>query len=828
MDKLTQAEKDAVPDTVSYEEALKQSEAYFGGDEIAAKVYLDKYAIKIGNRVFEATPASMHWRIAREFARVEANKFKNPLGMLEIFDLLDKFKYIIPQGSPMFGIGNPFQTVSLSNCYVVSSPEDSYGGIFRTDEELAQISKRRGGTGGDISNLRPSGAPTKNAAVSSTGMVSFMHRYSNTIREVAQNGRRGALMLTASVHHPDIAKFVTVKNDEKSVTGANISVRLTDEFMNAVVKDTDVELRWPVDAKNPSIKTHTPARDLWKTIIHSAWLRAEPGLLFWDNIIEGSLADCYKDVGFGTVSTNPCSEIPLCPYDSCRLLVINPFSFVVNPFTKDAYFDYKKFSEVGQVAQRLMDDLIDLELENLDKILAKIIADPERDELKQVEYDLWTKIRDKCVRGRRTGTGMTSLGDTLAALGLSYGSDASIKVIEKITKTLKLAAVRSSMEMAKELGAFPEWSWKKEKDHPFLLQIAKEDPELYANLAKHGRRNIAWLTIAPTGSVSILTQTTSGIEPLFMLEPYTRRKKVNPNDKNARIDFTDPNGDTWQNFEVYHPRVKQWMEITGETDVKKSPWYKCCAEDIDWSARVRLQAAAQKHIDHAISSTVNLPENVTEDKVAEIYETAWKAGCKGITVYRKNCRTGVLIEKDAPKADAIVKTQAPKRPDSLRAEVHHPVIKGQNYYVVVGLYGIDPYEVFTGVNDDKKKELFIPKADKHGKVIKRGRKNYYFVSESGEEYLLTNGHADDSADALARMISTGLRHGSDINFIVHQLEKTNGDLMSFSKVLARTLKKYIQDGSVVSGEECPTCKNKHLKRQEGCATCLNCGWSKCS
>ena len=813
-----------------YNDAFEKCIAYFEGDELAAKVFLDKYALKDNSgNLLEETPKMMHRRIAKEFARIESKKFENPLSEDEIFALLDRFKYVVPQGSPMFGIGNNFQIISLSNCYVVESPEDSYGGIMRTDEMLAQISKRRGGVGVDISKLRPALAPVKNAARSSTGITSWMERYSNTIREVGQSGRRGALMLSINVAHKDVESFITVKNDDTKVTGANVSVLLSDEFLNAVEKDEDFRLRFPVDAPPSDSDKVVKARDLWKKIIHNAWLRAEPGLLFWDKVTKYNAVDCYADEGFETISTNPCSELPLCSWDSCRLMVLNLFSYVVNPFTKDAYFDYDLFTKHGEILQRLMDDMIDMELEKIQAIIEKVKKDPEDKHIKQRELDLWKTVYDKCQKGRRTGTGITALGDTLAALGVGYGNEESIAITGKIMRTLCLSSFRSSMQMAKDLGAFTVFNWEKEKNSEFLLMIKEHDPKLYNDIAKYGRRNIANLTIAPTGSVSIMTQTTSGIEPLFMLFPYTRRKKINPTDKNARTDFVDQNGDHWQEFEVYHPKVKMWMDTTGKKDLKESPWFGYCAEDIDWVAAVKLQAEAQKYVDHAISKTVNLPEDVTEEQVAKIYEAAWKFGCKGMTVYRKNCRTGVLVEKptkDDKKTQKIAKNDAPKRPSSIDAEVHFPIIKGEPYYVIVGLLEGDPYEVFAGLNHQNNEQI-IKKGNAKGKLLKKARGKYVYVADGETSCDLTNINNHENGDALCRMLSTALRHGADISFVVHQLEKTEGDLAGLSKILARTLKKYIQDGTKVHGEECPECKSTNIQRDDGCVVCRDCGWTKC-
>lgn len=855
--------------TYTYTEALKQSTEYFDGDDLAAKVFLDKYALKDNDgNILENTPEKMHWRLAREFARIEANKFKSPLTAGEIFSMIEKFKYIVPQGSPMFGIGNNYQIISLSNCYVVESPADSIGGILKSDQQMAQISKRRGGVGASLDKLRPSGAPTKNSSRASTGVPAFMQRFSHTIREIGQSGRRGALMETISIHHPDSVKideeqwksptkivlrgdkeknerdietdsrfynendpdFCSIKLNRSKVTGANISIKLTNEFLTAVKDGTMYEQRFPVDYKErgvkPMISKMVDARKVWKKIIHCAWQSAEPGLLFWDHITTHNAIDCYAKFGFGTESTNPCSELPLCIHDSCRLLLQNLYSYVDNPFTKNATFNYDKFYQHAKIAQRLMDDLVDMELEKIEQIISKIQADPESDEIKLEELNLWMSIKNKCLQGRRTGLGITATGDTLAALGIKYGTTESIDIVEKIHKTQKLASYESSCEMAQELGAFPIWDWNLEKNSEFLLQIKSENEELYNKIKKHGRRNIGNLTIAPAGTVSIMTQTTSGIEPIFSIEPYTRRKKINPNDVNSRTDFTDSNGDRWQEFQVLHPKLKVWMAATGETDWKKSPWYGSCAPDIDWKKRVKLQAAAQKHIDHAISSTINLPSDVSEERVAEIYETAWESKCKGMTVYRDGCRSGVLVKKDDTKP-SIVKTIAPKRPKKLDGRLHFFNFRGHKYFVAVGLMNNVPYEIFTGFNNSKKHD-FIPKECDHGVIVKNKRSDYIFIdSKTNEEYKLNNGHADDGADALTRLISCSLRHGADISFIIHQLEKTSGDLTSFSKCLARTLKCYIENGKEVSGEECPECKHK-LHRESGCIQCKNCGYSKCS
>jgi ribonucleoside-diphosphate reductase alpha chain len=830
----------------SYEEAMDSSIEYFDGDELAAKVFIDKYAMRNNDLdLVEKTPRDMHIRIAQEFARIEKKKFKSPLSFEEIFSYLDKFKYIVPQGSPMYGIGNEFQTISTSNCFVIESPVDSYGGILKTDEELVQISKRRGGVGLDISGLRPSGTITHNAAHTTTGVPSFMERYSNSIREVGQNGRRGALMITISVHHPDIESFVNIKNDLTKITGANISVRVSDEFLNAVKNGEDYEIRFPVDSDSPSISNMIPAQHVWDKIIKNAHAMAEPGILFWDNITKESPSDCYCEDGFETISTNPCGEIPLSAGDSCRLLLLNLFSYVDHPFTYKAKFDFDKFYNHAKIAQRLMDDLIDIEIECVNKIIKKIKDDPEPDDVKIRELNLWNTVKTAAIQGRRTGTGITALGDTLAALGMPYASRKGLNCAEKIYKILKLASYRSSVDMAKELGPFNVWDYTKEKNNPFLLRIKEEDPSLYKDMKKYGRRNISLLTTAPAGSVSILTQTSSGIEPQFMVRPYTRRKKGNPGDENFRTDFIDQNGDTWMEFEVYPPKVKMWIEESGDSNLENSPWSGSTASELEWKERVKLQAMVQKHIDHSISSTINLPEDVSLESVDEIYRTAWQSGCKGITIYRDNCRTGVLISDDSGSKGGsfIQKTQSPKRPKDLPCEVHHTKVRGTTYFVIVGLLNGEPYEVFAGVNhinghspeDEDSEEIVIPRPFKFGIVRKNSRGNYIAILSSKSNTELIIKHigqriSDDEA-ALTRLISTSLRHGAAINFVVHQLEKVTGDMTSFGKSIARALKKYIPDGTEVTGESCPTCETKDLcsiVRQEGCIMCKSCGWTKCS
>lgn len=1129
--------------TVSYDDALRDSLTYFGGDELAAKVFIDKYALRDEDgELIESTPDDMHDRIARELHRIESSKFREPVPLEVIRAKLDRFSRIVPQGSPMYGIGNRYQYISISNCFVIDSPLDAYSSILKADEELVQISKRRGGVGLDISNFRPAGTRTRNSARSSTGIVPFMQRYSNSIREVGQNSRRGALMITISVHHPEVIDFATVKSDLTKVTGANISIRLTDEFLDAVRDGREYEQRWPVDSASPAISRMVDARGVWMKIIEMAHATAEPGLLFWDTILRESPADCYES--YQSISTNPCmpswarvltpegvrcladvdagqliwskdgwvrivrkwstgvnpvyrygttagvfygteehrvvsrgekisacdaetidiiagpyssevvidpqdvmdglvigdgsvhaasndlvylnvgrddqdyfksevshlllrarpalslpayeisttiragelpktyersvperfivggrdkvcgflrglysangsycgdrvtlkasskrviddvqlmlssvgirsyytinkptkikfsngvyeckqsydlnittdrgkfaaiigfiqeyktekvldglrrasprtkprkttyditscdlvseeetfdievsgtshtywthgcdvsncSELILSAADSCRLLLLNLFSYVVDPFLPDAYFDHDAFHADAMMAQRFMDDIVDLELESIDRILEKIEHDPEPDDVKGTELGLWKKVRDACLNGRRTGTGITALGDTIAALGIRYGSDESIEVAESIYKTLKLACYRSSVEMAKELGPFLVWDATRETKNPFLLRIKDEDPALYADMQEYGRRNIALLTTAPAGTVSIETQTSSGIEPVFMLS-YTRRKKVNPSDTGARVDFVDPNGDRWQEFSVYHPKAKLWMEITGEDDLTKSPYHGATAEEIDWRQRVRLQAIIGKHICHSLSSTVNLPEDVTVEQVAEIYETAWEAGCKGITVYRKNSRTGVLVDSSASGAtEGVRKTEAPKRPQDLPCDIYRATCGGTKFFVLVGHLNGDPYEVIAG-------EGHLPARHTEG-VCRKVSKGVYQLVDPDGAILLENAadHCSDDQEAILRMVSISLRHGADIRFIAGQLSKVKGHLNSFARCLARVLKKYLPDENL-TGESCPACQSLNMSRQEGCVACRDCGWSKCS
>lgn len=820
----------------TYKRALRESTDYFDGNELAAKVFVDKYALRDNNKkLLELTPTDMHWRIANELARVEANKFDKPYTAEEIFDFLDGFQHIVPQGSPMFGIGNP-NYVTLSNCYVIDPPMDSYGGIMWTDEELVQISKRRGGVGTDLSHLRPNHTPTQNSSRTSTGPVCFANRYSNSVREVGQDGRRGALMLSLSVHHPDVVEFAQCKRDRTKVTGANISIRLTDEFLEAVAKGKTYEQRWPVDAKIPEISREVDARKVWNQIIENAHADAEPGLLFWDRIISESPADCYAHFGFRTVSTNPCSELPLSVLDSCRLLLLNLLGFVDEPYTKKAEFNWRKFYEYAQIAQRLMDDIVDLELEAIQRIIAKIKADPEPDELKQRELNTWTRIFHNCQTGRRTGTGITALGDTLAAVGIKYGSKKAIEFTSRVYQTLKFGTYTASINMAEQLEPFKVFDAKLEKNCPFFQRFAEEvcDLEdtvisgrsLMARMKRVGRRNIALLTTAPGGSVSILTQSTSSIEPLYYITS-TRRKKGNPGDDDFRVDFIDDSGDHWMEFTVFHPQVERWAEAN-EIDTSdpmwyvKSPWYNNCAEDLNYKHRVKLQAAAQQHVDHAISSTVNLPSDASVDTVKKVYEAAWKAGCKGITVYRAGSRTGVILEKkkvDKPTNEDRIDV---KRPRVLTCDVHHTSVQGQSYFVLVGLLDGQPYEVFAGKNG------FIPAKVKAG-TITRKRKNFYIAEFEGTDEILSpiTDCTDELEEIVTRLTSLSLRSGADMHRVVQQLEKVGErkEWHCFARGVARVLKKYIPDGTE-EGEQCPECKTAVI-RQEGCVLCTSCGWSKC-
>lgn len=830
----------------TYSQVLDASIEYFGGDEFAAKVFVDKYALQtLGGIYLELTPADMHHRLAREFARIE-KKYPNPLDEEVIFSLLDRFKFIVPQGSPMSAIGNPYQLQSLSNCFVIqgvhSSRLDSYGGIMLADQELAQIMKRRGGVGLDISGIRPKDVITNNAARTTDGIGVFMERFSNTCREVAQNGRRGAEMITISVNHPEIETFINIKRDKKKVTGANVSIRLNDEFMKAVKNDEEYVLRWPVecDPADAKVIKKVRAKEVWDQIIDSAWTSAEPGLLFWDTVKKNTPSDIYAEFGHNSISTNPCGEIVLPAYDACRLLVLNTSSYVKHPFTKNASFDFKKFEQHAIVAQRLMDDIIDLEIECIDKILEKVKQDPEPEEVKAVELNLWKKIREMNISGRRTGLGITALGDTLAMLGIRYGATESIDMTYKIYRALAVGSHTSSCIMAKERGAFPIFNYQLEKDHKYLNDIFSDcSPEVRKMWKKTGRRNIATTTTAPGGSVSSQTQTTSGIEPVFMLE-HVRRKKHNPSDKNARIDFTDALGDNWQEFIVYHHGLSQWMEITGERDISKSPYWKATANEIDWVASVDLQAAAQKSIDHSISKTCNLPENVSKEVVSQVYMRAWESGCKGFTVYRDKCRDGVLVHKNDAKKDSngrpsdIEISMAPKRPIELPCEIKKVKIKGEAWTIFVGLFNGKPYEVFGGLS----KYVDIPNKYKNGKIVKNGKVDgvttYNLIVGEGDDQMLikdiANVFENANFGAFTRTISLALRHGVPIQYAAEQLQKDkHSDVTSFSIVVARVLKNWISDGTKYTAEKkCPKCHMENsFAYQEKCPTCMNCGWSKC-
>lgn len=830
----------------TYAQVFEASVEYFQGDEFAAKVFVDKYALQnLKGEFLELTPTDMHHRLAREFARIE-QRYPNPLSEDIIFGLIDRFKFIVPQGSPMSAIGNPYQMQSLSNCFVIqgvhSSKLDSYGGIMLADQELAQIMKRRGGVGLDISGIRPKDVITNNAARTTDGIGVFMERFSNTCREVAQNGRRGAEMITISVNHPEIETFINIKRDLKKVTGANISIRLNDQFMKAVKQDKEYVLRWPVEAtpEEAKVTKTVRAKDVWDQIVDSAWASAEPGLLFWDTVKKNTPSDIYHEFGHNSICTNPCGEIVLPAYDACRLLVLNTSSYVRNPYTEEASFDFKKFQQHAVVAQRLMDDIIDLEIECIDKILAKVESDPEPLEAKLVELNLWKKIREMNISGRRTGLGITALGDTLAALGIKYGSPESIKMTGKIYRTLAIGSHSSSVIMAKERGAFPICDYKLEKDHPYLSHIMSGcGEEVQALWAEYGRRNIANTTTAPAGSVSSLTQTTSGIEPVYMLS-YVRRKKHNPSDKNARVDFVDAMGDQWQEFVVYHHGVKRWMQATGEIDLKKSPYWGATSNDIDWMASVDIQAAAQKYVDHSISKTCNLPENATKEIVSAVYIRAWELGCKGFTVYRDKCRDGVLINKETKKKSEDGRPQdieivmAPKRPIELPCEIKKVKIGGEAWTIFVGLFNNKPYEVFGGLS----KYVDIPNKYKMGKICKNGKVDglttYNLVIGDGEDEMtikdIANVFENSIFGAFTRTISLALRHGTPVQYVVEQLLKDkHSDVTSFSKVVARVLKNYIADGTKSTAErKCPDCgKENSFVYQEKCLKCMNCGWSKC-
>ncbi|MBE6283116.1 MAG: adenosylcobalamin-dependent ribonucleoside-diphosphate reductase [Mediterranea massiliensis] len=840
--------------TYSYEEAFEASLNYFKGDELAARVWVNKYAVKdsFGN-IYEKSPEDMHWRIANEVARIEA-KYANPLSPQELFDLFDHFKYIVPQGSPMTGIGNNFQVASLSNCFVigVDGEADSYGAIFKVDEEQVQLMKRRGGVGHDLSHIRPKGSPVKNSALTSTGLVPFMERYSNSTREVAQDGRRGALMLSVSIKHPDSESFIDAKMTEGKVTGANVSVKLDDEFMQAAVDGTPYVQQYPINSANPTFKKEIDASALWKKIVHNAWKSAEPGVLFWDTIIRESVPDCYADLGYRTVSTNPCGEIPLCPYDSCRLLAINLYSYVVNPFTPEAYFDFELFKKHVGLAQRIMDDIIDLELEKIERIMEKIDSDPEDDNVKQTERVLWDKIYKKSGQGRRTGVGITAEGDMLAALGLRYGTEEATDFSEKVHQTIALSAYRSSVNMAKERGSFEIYDTAREANNPFINRLREADPELYEEMKKYGRRNIACLTIAPTGTTSLMTQTTSGIEPVF-LPVYKRRRKVNPNDTNVHVDFIDETGDAFEEYIVYHPKFVTWMETQGldpnkrytqeEIDalVEKSPYYKATSNDVDWMMKVKMQGRIQKWVDHSISVTINLPNNVEEELVNRLYVEAWKSGCKGCTVYRDGSRSGVLISTKNDKKEELPPCKPPTvvevRPRILNADVVRFQNNKEKWVAFVGILDGHPYEIFTGVLDDEE-GIVLPKSVNSGHIIKNvdedGNKRYDFQFENKRGYKVTIEGLSEKFNQeywnYAKLISGVLRYRMPIEQVMKLISSLSLDsesINTWKNGVERALKKYVLDGTEAKGKKCPNCGNETLIYQEGCLICTSCGASRC-
>lgn len=843
--------------TYSYDEAYNASLEYFKGDELAARVWVNKYAVKdsFGN-IYEKSPEDMHWRIANEVARVEA-KYPNALSSQELFDLLDHFKYIVPQGSPMTGIGNDYQIASLSNCFVIGldGSADSYGAIIRIDEEQVQLMKRRGGVGHDLSHIRPKGSPVKNSALTSTGLVPFMERYSNSTREVAQDGRRGALMLSVSIKHPDSESFIDAKMTEGKVTGANVSVKLDDEFMQAAVEGKPYIQQYPIDSPNPMVSKEIDASALWRKIVHNAWKSAEPGVLFWDTIIRESVPDCYADLGFRTVSTNPCGEIPLCPYDSCRLLAINLYSYVVNSFTPEAYFDFDLFKKHVALAQRIMDDIIDLELEKIERILEKIDSDPESMEVKGSERHLWEKIYHKSGLGRRTGVGITAEGDMLAAMGLRYGTEEATEFSEKVHKTIALEAYRSSVNMAKERGAFEIYDAEREKNNPFINRLKEADPELYEEMKKYGRRNIACLTIAPTGTTSLMTQTTSGIEPVFM-PVYKRRRKVNPNDANVHVDFVDETGDAFEEYVVFHHKFLTWMKINGydpdkrytqeEIDelVEKSPYYKATSNDVDWLMKVKMQGRIQKWVDHSISVTINLPNNVSEDLVNQLYVEAWRSGCKGCTVYRDGSRAGVLIstkKKDKKEEEEECRCKPPQvvevRPKVLEADVVRFQNNKEKWVAFVGLLDGRPYEIFTGLQDDEE-GIVLPKSVTSGRIIKSydedGTKHYDFQFENKRGYKMTIEGLSEKFNKeywnYAKLISGVLRWRMPIEQVIKlvgSLQLDSENINTWKNGVERALKKYVQDGTEAKGVKCPNCGHETLVYQEGCLICKTCGSSRC-
>ena len=861
--------------TYTYDEAFEASLAYFGGDELAARVWVNKYAMKDSfGKIYEKSPEQMHWRLANEIARIE-KKYKNPLSAQQIFDLLDHFRYIVPAGSPMTGIGNNHQIASLSNCFVIGldGDADSYGAVMRIDEEQVQLMKRRGGVGHDLSHIRPKGQPVNNSALTSMGLVPFMERYSNSTREVAQDGRRGALMLSVSIKHPDSEAFIDAKMTEGKVTGANVSVKIDDEFMRCATEDKPYVQQFPIIGDHPDVRKEISAKALWEKIVHNAWKSAEPGVLFWDTILRESIPDCYADLGFRTVSTNPCGEIPLCPYDSCRLLSINLYSYVKNAFTKEAYFDYELFKKHVQMAQRLMDDIVDLELEKIDLIMEKVESDPQSMEVKGAEMHLWEKIKAKSSKGRRTGVGITAEGDMIAAMGLRYGTQEATDFSVEVHKTLALNAYRSSVEMAKERGAFEIYDAKRETQNPFILRLKQADEQLYEDMVKYGRRNIACLTIAPTGTTSLMTQTTSGIEPVF-LPVYKRRRKVNPNDADVHVDFVDEVGDSFEEYIVYHPKFMEWMNVNGldttkrytqeEIDelVAKSPYYKATANDVDWLMKVRMQGAIQKWVDHSISVTVNLPNDVDEALVNRLYVEAWRSGCKGCTIYRDGSRAGVMIsvsKKDKKKdengenqvADTTKDNNMEQKADS---PCKHPevtevrpkvlecdVVRFQNnkdkWVAFVGLLDGYPYEIFTGLQDDEE-GIVLPKTVTKGKIIKQvnedGTKRYDFQFENKRGYKTTVEGLSEKFNPeywnYAKLISGVLRYRMPIDHViklVSSLQLKSESINTWKVGVERALKKYIVDGTEAKGQKCPNCGSESLVYQEGCLICKNCGSSRC-
>ena len=840
----------------TFDEALVEATKYFKGDELAANVWINKYALKDSQgNIYESNPDQMHRRLAKEIARIE-NKYENSYSEEDIYDVLKGFKYIVPQGGPMTGIGNDFQIGSLSNCFVIGNDgnSDSYGGVMKIDEEQVQLMKRRGGVGHDLSHIRPKGSPVKNSALTSTGIVPFMERYSNSTREVAQDGRRGALMLSVSVKHPDAEQFVDAKMDGTKVTGANVSVRIDHDFMKAVKAETTYTQQYPINSDSPQYTNEVDAKGLWDKIIHNAWKSAEPGILFWDTVINESIPDCYADLGFRTVSTNPCGEIPLCPYDSCRLLAVNLYSYVENPFAENASFNYEKFNKHVGMAQRIMDDIVDLELEKINKIIEKIESDPEGDDVKRVEYDLWKKIKTKAIQGRRTGVGITAEGDMLAALGYKYGTPEATSFSTDIHKKLALAAYRSSVDMARDRGAFPIYDSIREEKNPMINRIKEADEQLYNDMVKYGRRNIALLTIAPTGTTSLMTQTSSGIEPVFMVS-YKRRRKVNPNDAKVKVDFVDEVGDSWEEYHVFHHKFVDWLEVNGfdkdevatmneeelNAIIAKSPYYGATANDVDWVEKVKLQGSVQKWIDHSISVTVNVPNECPEEMVSKIYLTGWESGCKGITVYRDGSRSGVLISNDEKKEEKeeiisqFLETNAPKRPEKLEAEIIQFNNESEKWIAVIGLLDGRPYEIFTGA---AKESFSILSHVNSGWVIKNksedGKTRYDFQYEDSHGYKTTIEGLSRTFNKeywnYAKLISGVLRHGMPLSFVVDMVDNlhlSEETLNTWKKGIVRSLKKFIPDGTKPAENTCPSCKEPSLVYEEGCLNCKSCGHSKC-